>query len=331
MTAAVMSLPGWADERDVTLGDLSYGFSVNRAARLSGRMRASDAHLLGFESIKGAWVWLNGPCGPWGGYVEDDPVDIDNQTIEINCSDMMGTLDWAITPRTYRQYSSSPGGLIGRAVRDSGQDEPLWIDRLLIDESGLPVTVEWRGENTGRVVQSLANAAGGNVAVTVDEDRVISLTYRSEPIDKRDSVMLVEGREVVSGSIRPSLSRVVNDITGIANDRDWQRATAARVVDPDSVQSYGRRRATRTYPGHTRASSIESVARLDLEAMARPAGPVSLTIPDRHPALSELRVGYLVTLWAGSSNRMFDLEITGIAHETSRYTVTIVGTATEQE
>jgi len=331
MTTVVMSGAGWANERDVILADVTYGFGTNRSARLSGRLNASDAHLLGFASIKGAWVWLNGPCGPWGGYVEDDPVDIDAGIMELNCTDLMGTLDWAITPRTYRQYSSSPGALIGRAIRDSGQDEPLWIDRTVIDESGLPVTIEWRGENTGRVVQSIASAANGLLTVAVDADRAIILTYLTEPIDDRDEVVLVEGREIIAGSIRPSISRVVNDITGIANDRDWQRATAARVVDSASVDSVGRRRATRTYQGHTRASSIEPAATAELATLARSSGPVSLQIIESHPVLAELRVARMVSVWGASNNRIFDLVITGIAHETTQRIVTVVGTVTEQE
>jgi len=327
----VMSDPGWTNERDVPVADLSLGWSTNRAARLSCHLPSRSVHALGFSRIKNRWVWANGPCGPWGGYVEDDPIEIDSGIMELACVDMTASLDRAITPRTYRQYTSSPGALIGRALRDSGQDEPLLVTRNSIDESGSPVTVEWRGENTGRVVQSLANAAGGLLTVTVDEDRTIALTYRTVPRDMRDSILLVEGREVVSGSIRPSISRIVNDITGVANDRDWQRATAARVIDAKSVRRYGRSRATRTYRGHTRASSIEPVARLELDSLSSPSGPVSLVIPDRHPILAELRASYLVSLWGSSNNQMFDMVITGIAHETTRRTVTVTGTITEQE
>lgn len=327
----VMSDPGWANERDVPVGDLSLAWRANGAARLSCRLPSRSVHRLGFPAIKGRWVWSTGPCGSWGGYVEDDPIEIDTGLMEFACVDMTASLDRAITPRTYRQYTSSPGALIGRALRDSGQDEPLRIIRSSIDETGSPVTVEWRGENTGRVVQSLASTAGGLLMVTTDEQRDVTLTYRTVPRDMRDSILLVEGREVVSGSIRPSISRQVNDILGVANDRDWQRATAARVIDAKSVRKYGRSRATRTYRGHTRASSIEPVARLELDSLARPSGPVSLVIPDRHPVLAELRVSYLVSLWGSSNNQMFDMVITGIAHETARRTVTVTGTITEQE
>ena len=329
--ALVISDPFWANERDIRVGELSLGWTVNRAARLSCHLRARDVHALAFDAIKGRWVWTNGPCGPWGGYVEDDPVEIATGIMELNCSDMMGSLDFAITPRTYRQYSSSPGALIGRAIRDSGQDEPLWIDETTIDEDGRPVTVEWRGEQTGKVVRSLANGASGLLAVSVDTDGVISLDYRVEPIDMRDSILLVEGREVVAGSIRPSISQLVNDILGIANDRDWQRATGARAINARSVRDYGRRRVTRTYPGHTRASSIEPAARLDVARLSQPSGPVSLQLVDRHPIVGELRVAQLISLWSSSSNRIFDLTITGIAHDTVNRTVTVVGTVTEQE
>ena len=331
MSTIVISDPGGANERDVMVGNLAMGWAVNRVSRLSCHLRAREVHQLGFDVIKGRWVWANGPCGPWGGYVQDDPVDVGSGIMELSCADMGGTLDFAITPRTYRQYSASPGALIGRAIRDSGQDEPLLIDRTRIDEDGRPVTVEWRGDNTGKVVRSLATNGNGWLTVTVDTDRITTLTYTIDPVDKRDEIMLVEGREVVDGSIRPSIANVVNDLLGVANDRDWQRATAARAIDAASVRDIGRRRATQTYPGHTRASSIEPAAKRDVERLARPSGPVSLQIIDRTPLLWELRVGQLVSLWASSNNRIFDLSITGIAHDAVTRVATVVGTVTEQE
>lgn len=327
----VIADPGWRNERHIVVGDLSLGWRTNGASRLSCRIPAREAHLFGFDELLGRWIFHSGPCGEWGGYVEDTPVDMGSGIMELSCIDHGGLLTHSTVPRTYRQFSSSPGALIKRAIQDSGRDEPLWFDGVSCDEDGSPVTVEWRGEQTSRVVQSLANGAGGLWTVRTDDDKLIDFTYVSSPADERGSILLYEGHNVIEGSVRPTISQLVNDILGIANDRSWQQAAGARVIDADSVLEFGRRRDTRSYQGHTRASSIESVARADLARVSGVTGPVSLQIPDRNKILRDLRDGQLVRLASSSANRRYDLTVTGRAHDTTRGIVTVVGTVVESE
>lgn len=321
--------PSWRNLRDVRVGALMTGWRANGVARLSARLRARDAHLLGFPALLGRWVWVNTPAGPWGGYVEDTPVQIDNETIELSCADMGGVLDTAITPRTYRQSSGTAGALIARAINQSGSDEPLPFDAIACDEDGSSVTIEWRGDRLGRVVQSLAANAGGLWSVTVDASRAVTFTYLAGSVDKRGSILLWEGRDALAGTIRPSISQLVNDLLGIANDRDWQRASGARVIDGDSILTYGRRRDVRRYLGHTRRSSLEGVARADLAVLSQPSGPVSLELRDRDPIVAEIREGHLIALRSGSLDRAYDLTVTGRAWDANRGVCTIVGTVAE--
>ena len=322
--------PFWRNLRDVRVGNLAMGWRINGTSRLSCQMRAQDAHLLGFDALLGRWVYVNTPLGPWGGLIEDTPSRIDEETIEFSCVDHAAHLDTAITPRTYRQSSGTAGSLISLAISESGSDEALPFDSVACDEDGAPVTVEWRGEITGRVVQSLARGASGMWTVATTSARKINFTYLAKSTDKRGSILLIEGLNVYGGSVKPSISGLVNDLLGIANDRDWQRASGARVIDADSVITYGRRRGTTRYAGHTRRSSLESVARADLETLARPSGPVSLEMSDRNPLAWEIREGQVVRLWSSSQNRRYDLTVTGRAWESTRGTATIVGTVIEE-
>ena len=321
----------WHNPRDVAVGDLSVGWRVNGVGRGSFRLPASMAHRLGWSDLKGRWVLaLLGPLGAWGGIVEDDPGDIGNGTVELSCADFGAMLDHAITPRTYRQYTSTPGALIGRSIRDCALDGPLWFDSVSVDESGLAVTIEHRGEPLGRVVQSLANGAGGLWRVATGGDASIGFAYSAESEDRRTSLILWEGYNVVSGSVRPSIARVVNDLLAVANDRDWQRSGVARVEHPRSILAYGRRQDSQRYPGHTRKSSLETVARADVERLALPSHAVSVDIPITDKSLYELREGQLVRLVSATVNRRLDFEIAARAYSASRGTVTLVGTATEQ-
>src|SRR4029077_13434504 len=137
------------------------GWRCNGTARMSARMRSKDAHLLGVPTLLGRWVFVTSPLSYWAGYLEDLPTRIDDQTIEFAAVDMSGLMDLCLTPRTYRQSSGSAGSLIARAIATSNSDEPLRFTNVACDEDGSPVTIEWRGEATGRVVQTLANGANG--------------------------------------------------------------------------------------------------------------------------------------------------------------------------
>lgn len=330
-STVIMANPGWHSERHVQVGNLSAGSRINGAGRLSCYMSVRDAHACGFDALLGRWVWWQGSSGPWAYVIEDLNSDISNGTVELSCTEMSSLLDLMITPRTYRQTSSSAGALIGRALRDSGADTGSWISRMSIDEDGPPVTIEWRGESTGNVVRSLANGAGGQWYVAIDEDKELTFTYQSIPVDKRGTILLAEGHNVLSGSVRPGISQMVNDLLGVANDRDWQRAGAARVVNEASIRLYDRRRGTKRYSGHTHKASLETVARADLATLSVPSGPVSLDLSARAKVLTDLRIGYLVRFWSTSQNRVYDLTILGIAQDTGRGVTTVVGTVVEED
>lgn len=326
----LLSDPDWFGARDVAAPDLSVGWRTNGPGRLSFRLPARAAHLLGWNDLKGRWVWAPmGWLGYWGGIVEDDPGDIANGTVEVSAVSFAAMLYWRVTPRTYRQITGSAGAVIARHLKDTARERPLPFHAISVDELGPAVNAESRGANLGQEIQSLATGAGGSWDVTIDADRRLAFAYRVEPSDQRGRILLLEGYNVVAGSIRPSVSRIVNDLLAVANDRDWQRSGGARVEHAASVRAYGRRQDTRRYAGHTRRSSLEAVARADLARLALPTAGVSLEIPATNPVLQELRVGQLVRLRSYTVNREYELDVAAMAYETARGTVTVVGTAVE--
>lgn len=330
-SVVTLAEPGWVSPRDVEVGELSAAFRTNGAARCSFTLPAKQAASLGFADPKGKWVFASlGPLGNWSGTIEDNPGDVGSQIVELNAVDFTGRFDTITTPRTYKQDAGPPGALMLRAIRDSGVDNGLWLTSATADEDGLPVTVEWRGDPLGRVISTLANAGGGITRVTTTDRWAVNWEYLSAPEEQRRSILLVDGYNAADGSVRPSLSQVVNDLLGIANDAAWQKASGARVTDGDSIAAYDRRQATKRYVGHTRASSIEGVARADLARLALPVAAVSVEVPITDPVLLTLRVGQLVNLWSGTVNARYDLTVTGIAYDSTRRTATVVGTGAPQ-
>jgi hypothetical protein len=327
----IVADPHWKNECDAVVGNLSAAVRTNGSGRISFHIPAADMVSWGFDEIKGRWVYVDTAFGPVAGFVEDDPADLGDGILELSCVDMTGLLDIAITPVTYKELSKSPGGMIKAVVRGSGLDTPTLIGATEIDEHGRPVTLEYRGDAVGRTVQTLARNAYGYLWVEIDDDRVLTLHYRTTPHDARNTILLIECREILDGSIRPSLSDVVNDVTGVGNNKDWERAKVVRVSDQASIKKYDqRRRAAFTYQDVTRAAGVEPLAQADLKRHAFATGPVNFEIWDEHPICAELELAQLVTVWSSTNNKTFDCTITGLAHDTNQHTITVAGSVTEQ-
>ena len=323
-----IAYPGWRRPRRVEVAGLSVGWRLNGAGRLSCRLPATDAHRLPFADLKGKWLRFDGGdvLGVWEGEIEDDPGEVLGGTVELSAASMAAQLGHRTVPRTYRQVSGSAGALAARAVIDAANDTPLWIRRMVVDETGPAQTAEWRGDPVDRVVTGLARNAGAWWTVEPDpDDGVQTFTFRTRFLDRRGTVLLVEGVNVVGGSVRPTISTIVNDLTGVAADRTWDRAHLARMEDGSSIRAYGRRQETRRYPGHTREASLEPAVLADLAQSVDPTAAVSLQLHAAHPIVGRVRQGETARLWSASTDSAYDLDVTGRAYVPDQGTVTVVG------
>lgn len=320
---------GWSDLREVRVASISASWRVNGAGRLSATIAARDAWLLGITDFKGLWVrWDHNTMGTWGGKVIDTTVNFGAGTVELSCESFVTELKHRRTRKLYRQSSAPPGSLVYRAFGDIAAND-LPFKSILCDTSGNPVTIQWRADMLISVVNKLATANGYQYDATLDpDDWSINFQFRQQVgEDKTGEVLLIEGREIADGTAVPSIANLVNDILAVDGLADWDDALTLPVVDPDSIQTYGRYQDTRRYYGFGSAESLYSRAKVDLLTSTQPVIPVSFKLSDREPLLANIRQGDDIGVLSSSANAEWIVTVIGRSVDVDTGVATLVGNA----
>lgn len=329
LSSLIIANRGWADRRELRVASISASWRLNGAGRLSATIAAKDAWLMGVTDWKGMWVrWDHATMGTWGGKVIDTPVNFGAGTVELSCETFVTELKRRRTRKSYRQVSAPPGSLVYRAFGDISSND-LPFDSILCDTSGNPVTIQWRADMLISVVNKLATANGYQYDATLDpDDWSINFQFRRQVgEDKTGEVLLIEGREIADGTAVPSIANLVNDILAVDGLADWDDALTLPVVDPDSIQTYGRYQDTQRYYGFGSTESLYSRAKVDLLTTTQPVIPVSFKISDRETQLSNIRQGDTIRVFSSSANAEWIVSITGRSVDVSSGVATLVGDA----
>lgn len=329
LSSLIIANRGWADRRELRVASISASWRLNAPGRLSGILPANTAYLLGITDFKGLWVrWDHNTMGTWGGKVIDVTYNFGNGTVELSCETFLTELKRRRTRKSYRQVSAPPGSLVYRAFGDiSANDLPF--DSILCDTSGNPVTIQWRADMLFSVVEKLARANGYQFDATLDpDDWSIDFQFRKQVgEDKTGEVLLIEGYQITDGTSVSSLSNLVNDILAVDGLADWDDALTVPVVDPDSIQTYGRYQDTQRYYGFGSTESLYSRAKVDLETTTEPVIPVSFKLSDREPQLANIRCGDTIRTFSASANAEWIVSITGRSVDADTGVATLVGSA----
>ena len=323
--------PGWGDLREVRVASVSAAWAVSRVTRLSAFVDARDAWLLGITDWLGLWVrWDHPTMGTWGGVVQDAAYDLGRGTLELGCASFLTLLSKRRTAKEYVQASAPAGALVLRALTDADNEAPLGFDSLSADEDGPLFQVSWRGEDLLRLTQRLASTADAEFDATVDDDGAVAFAFRHRVgQDRRGDVALIEGYQIVDGSLTPSIANLVNDRLAVSADVDWQDAAAAIATDPDSILTYGRRQDTVRYQGYSTGPALYGRAKADLVLASLPVAPASIRVPDTEPQLLDVRQGDTIRVVSASSNALWDFRVVGRSVYAETGVATLVGDATE--
>lgn len=329
LSSLIIANRGWADRKELRVASLSASWRLNGAGRLSATIAAKDAYLLGITDFKGMWIrWDHNTMGTWGGKVIDTPVNFGAGTVELSCETFITELKRRRTRKSYRQVSAPPGSLVYRAFGDIASND-LPFDSILCDTSGNPVTIQWRSDMLISVVDKLARANGYQYDATLDpDDWSIDFQFRRQVgEDKTGEVLLIEGYQIADGNAVPSIANLVNDILAVDGLADWDDALTVPVVDPDSIQTYGRYQDTQRYYGFGSTESLYSRAKVDLATTTEPVTPVSFKLSDRETQLSNIRCGDDIRVFSASANAEWIVSITGRSVDVDSGVATLVGNA----
>lgn len=328
--AVILADPGWRNQVGVPAASIAASWRVSGEGRLSFHIPANVAHRFGFDDLNGRWVrWEHPLMGLWGGVVLVKNIDI-GRSVECSCASLVRHLSGRRLPRKSTPATGSPGTLFLRAINAvANNDAAIPFDDVQADEDGLALTSDWRGNDLGREVENLARQGDCEYDATLQEDNRMTLEFRRQiGRDQRGRVLLAEGYQIADGQIRESIEDMANDVLGVAADRDWDKSAGGIVLNPDSIDTYGRRQVTIRYVGVTQRAGFEPLARRDLKTLSAPAIPLSVTMPDTEPQLRDILQGDTIRLWSASANRRYDFRVRSRAVDTVGGTATLTGDAT---
>ena len=333
LSTITLASRGWQDAQSVSVASVSASWGVSEIGRFSAILTVEQVRKLGFTSLLGLWVlWEHPTLGRWGGVVEDRNVDLFRGTIELGGASFATLMRKKRTSRSQRISSAPAGSLWLRAVTDVQTDQDLDIDEANADEGGNLLTWEWRGDDLFQVTDALARAANHEYDVYLNDDLRIVAEFRERVgADKRGYVLLIEGRDVLGGTVAESTYDLINDILAVSGDDDWADADHAIVTNPDSIDLYGRQQATSAYDYATRRASLIPRAQEELVTLSVPSIPVTVRVAASNPQLSLFGVGDTVTLWSATANKHYDYRVLSRAIAADEGEVTLSGDCTEAE
>lgn len=304
---AIIARPRWQNPVYVPVSQPSASWAVSDIGVFSAHLPAARAHALGFDNLKDLWIrWDHPTMGIWAGVIKRNPTEINSGVMELSADSFHVRMKGVRTPTSLQVLSGSPGQLALRLLTMSATDKRLWFDDIAASASGPALRLELRGDDLYSAIESLANENDHEFDITINDDGTIDWAFKRRiGRDKRGSVLLVEGVNVLGGQIAPTTDGLVNDILAVSDEQDWTFAKKRVVANPDSIDQYERIAVTRRYTGSPGGSSLVTRANQDLAIESYEAVPVSITMQAQNPLLSAIRQGDTVRFWSSSQNRRY--------------------------
>ena len=303
-----VSAANGANARLLPVSDVSAAWAVSEVGTLSAFIPSRTAYRQGYDEWKGLRVlYQHSHAGPWAGTIVDDPVTLDDGTLELSAQDVgrIG-LHGRRTPYLFPIQMGAAGTLVRRAFSLAAQETPQWITDIHCDEDGRLFEVEFRADDLLSFVRRMADDSGQEWETGVNDDGSLYFRWRKRIGRDRD-ILLVEGYQIAGGSVTRSIETVVNDLQGIADDRDYARAATNVVRSPSSIDRFGTIQGSTRFPGVVNVSTVEPQTRAAVAMSAEPVIAPTITIPDTHPIVAEIRNGDGFRLVVGSANAEYQM------------------------
>jgi hypothetical protein len=326
-----LSRPGGRDPRVVALNGIAVSWVVDDSGTASAEVASSALRFIGALPDPRGWelYWEHETLGPWWGEVEDCETSIGTGTTELAARTWDAALEKRVLPRRYDPPAAPAGSLLRRAANDVARSgHPLRIV-VLADETGESLPLDQGGGDLADVLRAVERTADGGWRARHDA-RAIEWRRGTVGRDLRASVVLVEGRQVVDGSVRRERRPVVNEVTAVQSDRPFARAAAVVVRDEASVGALGLRQETVVYPGLGSAAALGPAARADLARAVLRGRSFRLDLTDARDdptdrCFAAFREGDTVGVVVPSANDEFAGRVMVRAWDSERSILTVYG------
>lgn len=256
-------------------------WAINGAGGFSCFLKASTARALGAAGVNfidTKWVRYSVPGLPdWGGVVTRP--DWTPGWYELVCDGYLDGLgkDRRV-PLYYGSDNATAGQLAQTAFRAMQSDDYVFLNWGGADETGDPITYQWRGGDFAiDVLPSLARASGQEYYV--DANRNIYWRVRIGS-NKTGTCLLVHPHEIVDYRYGGDAWTIQNDIHGQAADSRYERSANITARHTDSVKTLRAHEKSIRYPDVTNRETLRPLISRDLHKFAYPAETMTLTVAD---------------------------------------------------
>jgi len=330
---------GWVAPQRLNIGPPTMSWRTDGPGTLSCEVDARTLALAGLavgrrvNPLKGRWLWYAHPtAGAWGGVVTR--TEVNDTTVTITAEQFAVLLRKRRVASTYPPLSISPGSLalylLASAER---QGDHLQLTGRTAEESGKAVDIEPRGGDLCDDVLPELAGFGYQWRVRADTmtERVFEFRRRLGE-DKRGSVLLSEGHDVVRVGLSGDLWTVANSIEGIPGSEFWEGAAGYTQDDRGSIRALGRRyEETVAYTGSVTRSTIVPLVLRELAERAYPQEIAVVEVVDEGMRWREFREGDTVSLMSRSINVRCPLEVDVRTLDVGAGTMSIAGRLRTEE
>lgn len=250
----------------VTLPSTGYraSWAVKPPSTLSAEVVTADLiDAFGTTDLWGAyWVEAEHPtAGVWAGVVTGTEPTLETGTTEVAARDYTELLAARTTAKVYDVPAINPGGMARKIILDAGRANPTWIEGFELDPLLPAIPFATRAEQVLAAIDRLADESGAEWEIT--HERILRFLRRLGR-DVSASRQLVQGRQIVAGSVSQFGDAVRNELLAIPADQDFVRTTSVVVADADSRRRRGLRQDTVVFDGMTTETQLKPAALAEL-------------------------------------------------------------------
>lgn len=332
-TDATIALPGWGDMKTVPITPPSMSWRTDGPGSFEFTVDNRNLSRLGLKIIgtsnplKGRWLWWEHPtAGAWGGVIT--ATDAGKWTTRVTAEQFAVLLRKRRTNVNYGSMSMSPGSLALIYMTGAERNgDSYMLTSWTAEECGTALEMQPRGGDLCDDILPQLAAFGYQWRVKATTMTERAFEFRSRlGTDKRGSVLLSDGRHLVSINATGDLWTVANSIIGVAGDTNFQEANGYQLDDDRSIRTLGRRyEATIAYTGVVTRSTIVPLVKRDLADRKYPREVYTAEVVDEDSIWSQFREGDIVSVASASLNYQGPMDVDIRSLDMSTQTMTIAG------
>lgn len=238
----------------------------------------------------------------WGGVI-DFPRKRDADGVTVTGYTAEKLLDWRVTAKARYFYATEPGLIYRALLEEEDATYPLGMEIGSIGGGATARSSAYHHHDLLKRMIDLAKKSGHDFAIipsyTDGALRFMANWYYRRGLDKRDSIHLIEDRNVVSARLDEQ-GQIANRVILVGGGSTWDDDRIDSQEDDATSQGlYGLREWSRVQSGVTHQETLDANAKELIAKMKDPRLKFKLVVSDEKPGLfADYRIGDIVTLSA---------------------------------